>query len=215
MLLASIAGCADEDLTPETDEAWKRRQKEQVSIAAAAARYNYRTKNTPGYRETDAPGYREKRESDVETSPYGSGQDESASENNAIAGRYEVYDYFPGMDAISFAASSDGVPSAHLHPDQTIDLWRDKNQKAETADDPGDADGAAADQDDVVAVGPDDETKATGKDAEGKANSHDRIVGDPSLNQNEVIGRNTWMVWCGGNEGFWDWLATDSLGFID
>jgi mono/diheme cytochrome c family protein len=31
----------------------------------------------------------------------------------------------------------------------------------------------------------------------------------------EVLGRNTWMLWCGGNEGFWDWLASDSLGFID
>ena len=29
------------------------------------------------------------------------------------------------------------------------------------------------------------------------------------------MGRNTWMMWCAGNEGFWDWLATDSLGFID
>ncbi len=32
---------------------------------------------------------------------------------------------------------------------------------------------------------------------------------------NEVLGRNTWMIWCGGNEGFWDWLANDNLGFID
>ncbi|QDV41027.1 hypothetical protein Enr13x_08650 [Stieleria neptunia] len=35
------------------------------------------------------------------------------------------------------------------------------------------------------------------------------------LNLNERIGRNTWMAWCAGNEGFWDWLCTDSLGFID
>lgn len=30
-----------------------------------------------------------------------------------------------------------------------------------------------------------------------------------------AIGRNTWMLWCGGNERFWDWLATDSYGFMD
>ena len=34
-------------------------------------------------------------------------------------------------------------------------------------------------------------------------------------NHSEVIGRNTWMAWCGGNEFFWDYLANDSLGFID
>ncbi len=32
---------------------------------------------------------------------------------------------------------------------------------------------------------------------------------------NEVLGRNTWMLWCGGNEGFWDWLAGNSYGFTD
>lgn len=36
-----------------------------------------------------------------------------------------------------------------------------------------------------------------------------------SLKDHEILGRNTWMMWSGGNEGFWDWLATDSLGFID
>ena len=33
--------------------------------------------------------------------------------------------------------------------------------------------------------------------------------------QSEVFGRNTWMIWCGGNEAFWDWLANHSLGFMD
>jgi mono/diheme cytochrome c family protein len=37
----------------------------------------------------------------------------------------------------------------------------------------------------------------------------------PDLSPNEILGRNTWMIWCAGNEGFWDWLASDSLGFID
>lgn len=37
----------------------------------------------------------------------------------------------------------------------------------------------------------------------------------PELTESERIGRNTWMAWCAGNEGFWDWLCTDSLGFID
>ena len=35
------------------------------------------------------------------------------------------------------------------------------------------------------------------------------------LHRNEVLGRNSWMIWCGGNEAFWDWLATDTFGFID
>ena len=32
---------------------------------------------------------------------------------------------------------------------------------------------------------------------------------------NEILGRNTWMLWCGGNEGFWDWLGTHGYGFTD
>jgi hypothetical protein len=41
------------------------------------------------------------------------------------------------------------------------------------------------------------------------------VIADPVQTDEEILGRNTWMVWCGGNEGFWDWLATDSLGFVD
>ncbi|PAY19953.1 hypothetical protein CKO51_08345 [Rhodopirellula sp. SM50] len=42
------------------------------------------------------------------------------------------------------------------------------------------------------------------------------VTVDPAeLDVSERIGRNTWMAWCAGNEGFWDWLCTDSLGFID
>ncbi len=42
-----------------------------------------------------------------------------------------------------------------------------------------------------------------------------RPVFDPVSTSNEILGRNTWMLWCGGNERFWDWLANNSLGFMD
>lgn len=35
------------------------------------------------------------------------------------------------------------------------------------------------------------------------------------LTEDEIKGRNTWMMWCGGNEVFWDWLAGNSYGFMD
>ena len=35
------------------------------------------------------------------------------------------------------------------------------------------------------------------------------------LSEDEIKGRNTWMMWCGGNEVFWDWLAGHSYGFMD
>ena len=35
------------------------------------------------------------------------------------------------------------------------------------------------------------------------------------LTPDEVKGRNTWMMWCGGNEGFWDYLSAHSYGFLD
>jgi len=31
----------------------------------------------------------------------------------------------------------------------------------------------------------------------------------------EIRGRNTWMVWTGGNEAFWDWLSNHSFGTHD
>ena len=30
-----------------------------------------------------------------------------------------------------------------------------------------------------------------------------------------IIGRNAWVIWAGGNEAFWDWLARHSYGSID
>jgi hypothetical protein len=35
------------------------------------------------------------------------------------------------------------------------------------------------------------------------------------LKHDEIKGRNTWMLWTGGNEAFWDWLANHSYGFVD
>ena len=35
------------------------------------------------------------------------------------------------------------------------------------------------------------------------------------LRRDEIKGRNTWMLWTGGNEAFWDWLANHSYGFVD
>jgi hypothetical protein len=35
------------------------------------------------------------------------------------------------------------------------------------------------------------------------------------LSPDEIKGRNTWMMWCGGNETFWDWLANHSYGSMD
>ena len=42
-----------------------------------------------------------------------------------------------------------------------------------------------------------------------------RTLADPVATSNEILGRNTWLMWCGGNERFWDWLANNSLGFMD
>jgi hypothetical protein len=39
--------------------------------------------------------------------------------------------------------------------------------------------------------------------------------GGPALTPDEIKGRNTWMIWTGGNEAFWDWLANNSFGTFD
>ena len=35
------------------------------------------------------------------------------------------------------------------------------------------------------------------------------------LTPNQIKGRNAWVMWGGGNEAFWDWLARHSYGAID
>ncbi len=35
------------------------------------------------------------------------------------------------------------------------------------------------------------------------------------LTPNEIMGRNTWNLWSGGNERFWDHVARDSFGLMD
>ncbi|MBI3409888.1 MAG: hypothetical protein HY040_16235 [Planctomycetes bacterium] len=44
----------------------------------------------------------------------------------------------------------------------------------------------------------------------------DRGKGQPlPLTVDQIRGRNTWIMWCGGNEAFWDWLGNHSYGFLD
>ena len=51
-------------------------------------------------------------------------------------------------------------------------------------------------------------------DAESPANAG--VGPQPlQLHPDEIKGRNTWMLWTGGNEAFWDWLANHSYGFVD
>ncbi len=43
--------------------------------------------------------------------------------------------------------------------------------------------------------------------------NHDGVIDD---NERDAIrGRNTWILWAGGNEGFWNWLAQDGYGISD
>lgn len=37
----------------------------------------------------------------------------------------------------------------------------------------------------------------------------------PVQTPQQILGRNTWMIWCGGNEAFWDYLANNSLALMD
>src|SRR5438067_867978 len=39
--------------------------------------------------------------------------------------------------------------------------------------------------------------------------------GKLALDQEEIIGRNAWVLWTGGNEAFWDWLARHGYGSFD
>ncbi|HTO02965.1 MAG TPA: hypothetical protein VL069_04650, partial [Opitutus sp.] len=41
------------------------------------------------------------------------------------------------------------------------------------------------------------------------------LDGGIALSEEEIKGRNTWNLWCGGNEQFWDRMARESFGFMD
>jgi hypothetical protein len=75
---------------------------------------------------------------------------------------------------------------------------------------------------------PPDEAKAAGKkatdfpaapydyfrDMDWKADTSGQLR-RLDLGPDEIKGRNTWIMWCGGNEAFWDWLSNHSYGFMD
>jgi hypothetical protein len=41
------------------------------------------------------------------------------------------------------------------------------------------------------------------------------VDGGVALAPNEAAGRNTWILWTGGNQAFWDYLANHSFGTLD
>ncbi len=64
-----------------------------------------------------------------------------------------------------------------------------------------------------------DEAKALGKRPadfpETAANPFREMDGGIELTDNEIRGRNTWMLWTAGNQAFWDYMAGHSFGNID
>ena len=52
--------------------------------------------------------------------------------------------------------------------------------------------------------------------ADKDGNLHPLVL-DPNdpTDQKVIRGRNTWMLWCAGNEGFWDYLAQDGYALLD
>ncbi len=64
-----------------------------------------------------------------------------------------------------------------------------------------------------------DEAKAAGRDASSFTAAdedyfHD-MDGGVTLSPDEIKGRNTWIVWSGGNDRFWDRLSVISFGNVD
>jgi hypothetical protein len=65
----------------------------------------------------------------------------------------------------------------------------------------------------------DDEARRAGRDAASFPQAaedwfHD-MDGGIELTDEEIQGRNTWLVWTGGNEAMWDHLANNSFGAFD
>src|SRR5437868_8450269 len=64
-----------------------------------------------------------------------------------------------------------------------------------------------------------DEAKAAGRDAASfPAASEDYfhdMDGGIALGADEINGRNTWIVWTGGNDRFWDGMTASTFGAFD
>src|SRR5262245_47321223 len=64
-----------------------------------------------------------------------------------------------------------------------------------------------------------DEARAAGRDAAWCSAAdedyfHD-MDGAVALTANEIKGRNTWIVWSGGNDRFWDGMTASTFGGFD
>ena len=64
-----------------------------------------------------------------------------------------------------------------------------------------------------------DEAKASGKTTadfpQVTADVFHAMDGGLQLSPDEIMGRNTWILWSGGNEHFWNTVAQDSFGLMD
>src|ERR1700748_1717241 len=64
-----------------------------------------------------------------------------------------------------------------------------------------------------------DEAMLAGRSAESfpaaDENYFKAMDGGVGLSPEEVKGRNTWIVWTGGNDRFWDKISIDSFGALD
>jgi hypothetical protein len=61
---------------------------------------------------------------------------------------------------------------------------------------------------DMVASGPNGELQPLNFDTDGDGKISD-------VERNGIRGRNTWLLWGGGNEAFWGWLQEDGYGIED
>src|SRR2546423_6493357 len=64
-----------------------------------------------------------------------------------------------------------------------------------------------------------DEAKAQGKTVadypELALDVFKEMDGGVQLTEDEIKGRNTWLLWTAGNEAFWDYMAQHSYGLTD
>ncbi len=133
--------------------------------------------------------------------------------------RYEFFDLKEDKNARSYYEYYDprsyGTPSGYINPNYHFPSRNeiDKREKVDEAMQKQIIDGGKSMQEVLKLYYP--EQRDVFWQMDQVADPKTGELHPLSLDKRAVMGRNTWILWCGGDEWFLNWLAADGVGLLD